>query len=348
MAEVLRRDGYVSVVQVLVEMQRLTPARLEDWRFGRVPCLERVVQGSLGGLSAIGREIRRSALAQGLRPSFTVYRTWGRGPKRALRFSKSGEPSIEQAYATHWLSRRGRDSSAGAAATAESRDSSAATAATGETRNSSAAAAATGESRPADGGPTRTDASPAEPAAAPRNVLQPGVPIVRDPEQVRRLAAEKADENAGLRRFLKWGGPPAALVDRFFHRLNAEVSAEVDCTECGNCCRELSPVIRPKDIERLSRRLHVPSPEFRASHLREEDGAFVFARTPCPLLDANRCSVYRDRPKDCRSFPHLHKKEMTSRLLVVLQNAGICPIVFSVLERLKAELLERGHDWRSA
>jgi hypothetical protein len=32
----------------------------------------------------------------------------------------------------------------------------------------------------------------------------------------------------------------------------------------------------------------------------------------------------------------------------VLQNAALCPIVFSVLERLKAELLERGYDWRSA
>jgi hypothetical protein len=64
-ADVLRREGHVSVVQVLVEMQRLTPGRLEDWRFGRVPYLERVVQGSLSELSAIGREVRRSALAQG-------------------------------------------------------------------------------------------------------------------------------------------------------------------------------------------------------------------------------------------------------------------------------------------
>ncbi len=322
-ADVLRREGHVSVVQVLVEMQRLTPARLEDWRFGRVPYLERVVQGSLSELSAIGREVRRAALAQGLTPSVTLYRKWGRGSKRALRFSKSGEPSIEEAYATHWLSRRGRGvSTPGAAA---------------------------GESRPSDRGSIRAEASPAEPPAAPpRNVLQPGVPIVRDPEQVRRLAADRADENAGLRRFLKWGGPPTALVDQLFHRLNGEVSAEIDCTECGNCCRELSPLIRPKDIERLSRRLRVPNPEFRASHLREEEGAFVFARTPCPLLEGNRCSVYRDRPKDCRSFPHLHKKEMTTRLLMVLQNASICPIVFSVLERLKAELLERGFDWRSA
>jgi hypothetical protein len=92
----------------------------------------------------------------------------------------------------------------------------------------------------------------------------------------------------------------------------------------------------------------VANHQFRADHVREEAGELLFARTPCPLLDGTRCSVYRDRPKDCRAYPHLHKKQMTTRLLGVLENARVCPIVFNVLERLKAELLERGHDWREA
>ena len=91
----------------------------------------------------------------------------------------------------------------------------------------------------------------------------------------------------------------------------------------------------------------MPNPEFRKAHLREDGEGLVFARTPCPLLDGTRCSCYRDRPEDCRSYPHLHKKDMTRRLLGVLENAGVCPIAFTVLERLKAELLERGHDWRA-
>ena len=107
-AVVLRHKGHVSVVDVLVEMKRLTPDHIEDWRFGRIPYLERVVAGNLSKLSLIGREIRRVARAHGLKPSVTVYRKWGKGPKRTLRFSRSGEPSVEQAYATHWLSKRGR------------------------------------------------------------------------------------------------------------------------------------------------------------------------------------------------------------------------------------------------
>ena len=39
---------------------------------------------------------------------------------------------------------------------------------------------------------------------------------------------------------------------------------------------------------------------------------------------------------------------MRCRLLGVLENAAVCPIVFSTLERLKAELVEQGHDWSSA
>ena len=50
------------------------------------------------------------------------------------------------------------------------------------------------------------------------------------------------------------------------------------------------------------------------------------------------------RVADCRSYPHLHKKDMASRLLGVIENAAVCPIVFGVLERLKAELVERGFE----
>ena len=66
------------------------------------------MQGNLSKLSAIVREIRRVAEEQGLKPSETVYRKWGKGPKRPLRFSKHGEAHVERAYATHWVSRRDR------------------------------------------------------------------------------------------------------------------------------------------------------------------------------------------------------------------------------------------------
>ena len=322
-AIVLRQKGYVSVLDVLVEMKRLTPAHLEDWRFGRVPYLERVIEGNLSKLSLIGREVRNVAQAQGLTPSVTFHRRWGKGPKRALRFSKSGDPSVELAYATQWVSERGR------------------------------------ARRPWTGarkGCRRSGMAERFPPMRPGRRLRPndrrtscsrGCRSCGTPTGSRSWPPGSANENSDLRAFLKWEGPPPKLVDRLFHRLQAEVSAEIDCTECARCCRELSPVLKAKDVERLARRLRVPNPEFRKAHLREDGEGLVFARTPCPLLDGIRCSCYRDRPEDCRSYPHLHKKGMTRRLLGVLENAGVCPIAFTVLERLKAELLERGHDWRA-
>lgn len=123
-ADLLREKGCVTMVDVLVALGRLTPTRLKDWRLGRVPYLERVVQGSLGKLSATVREVRASCEAMGLLPNVTEYRSWGRGPKRRLRFSASGEPAIERAYSTRWTSeafRRGEHRNAPAPALAKAR-----------------------------------------------------------------------------------------------------------------------------------------------------------------------------------------------------------------------------------
>ena len=160
------------------------------------------------------------------------------------------------------------------------------------------------------------------------------------------MAEKKRDENVSLRVFLKWGPLSARLVDRLFRRLFVEVAAEIDCTECAACCMQLGPLLDSKDIDRLARRLRVPNPEFQASYLRKVEDGVVFNRLPCPLLDGKRCSCYEDRPADCRSYPHLHKKNMTTRMATVLANACLCPIAFGTLERLKAELRERGIDWR--
>ena len=51
----LHRGKVVAPVEVLVLMGMLEPARLEDWRFGRVPYLERVIRGSLPRLSRLLR-----------------------------------------------------------------------------------------------------------------------------------------------------------------------------------------------------------------------------------------------------------------------------------------------------
>lgn len=101
--EILKRGEVVATVDVLVEMGRLTRKNVEDWRFGRIPYLERVFLGNLGKASRILRIIHLHASASNLRPSQTVYRRWGKGKQDRLRFTRCGDPNIEKAYATHFL-----------------------------------------------------------------------------------------------------------------------------------------------------------------------------------------------------------------------------------------------------
>ncbi len=98
----LARTGLVTPIDVLMGLGWLTPANVENWRRGRVPYLERVTQASLGKLSTAMRALQRWARQHRLRPSRTDYRSWTRS-RTTLRFSKTGNPHIEQAYTTHWI-----------------------------------------------------------------------------------------------------------------------------------------------------------------------------------------------------------------------------------------------------
>jgi hypothetical protein len=105
---ILERTDVLAPVEVLIAMDILAPAHLEDWRRGRVPYLERVIQGSLPRLSRILRILRQQALALGLKPSVTVYNRWGKGPRQRLRFTRTGDPGLERAYACHFVRSRAR------------------------------------------------------------------------------------------------------------------------------------------------------------------------------------------------------------------------------------------------
>jgi hypothetical protein len=99
----LAERQFVTAIDVLVGLGWLEPRRVQEWRQGRVDCLERVVVASLGKISTAMRCFRRWARERGLKPSETGYVARTRG-RQALRFSRSGDPEIERAYRTHWVS----------------------------------------------------------------------------------------------------------------------------------------------------------------------------------------------------------------------------------------------------
>ena len=157
-----------------------------------------------------------------------------------------------------------------------------------------------------------------------------------DLRKIKKMAKKKENENWAFRGYLK--GKGSEEIDPIVHRLYEEVSAQIDCTTCGNCCKEVSPVLSPKDIEVFSEGLGMPVSEFKPLHLTVDMGDTIFNQRPCPFLKDNKCSNYDHRPANCQSYPHLHKDDFTTRLFGVLNNYGICPIVFNVYEQLKDEV----------
>jgi hypothetical protein len=102
-ATILEKDKVVRPIDVLVGMQLLSGDDLQEWRCGRIPYLEQVVDCNLTRLSRLLRILRFHVHDLRLVPSATAYLRHGSGPKQRLRFTKTGDAKLEKAYSTHFI-----------------------------------------------------------------------------------------------------------------------------------------------------------------------------------------------------------------------------------------------------
>jgi hypothetical protein len=153
--------------------------------------------------------------------------------------------------------------------------------------------------------------------------------------EIKTLAFKKRKENATF--FRQLGAKPPGRVDEAFQNLHDEVFAEVDCLECGNCCKSLGPKLNSADIRRISGVLRIKATEVEEKYLRlDEDNDHVFRIMPCVFLEEdNTCKIYEDRPRACREYPHTDQRKMHKVLDITLKNIPVCPAVFEIVERLK-------------
>lgn len=121
--------------------------------------------------------------------------------------------------------------------------------------------------------------------------------------------------------------------------LHEEAFEKIDCLQCANCCKHYSPRFKTPDIKRISKHLKLRESEFIAKYLVvDEDGDFVANTKPCPFLGAdNHCSIYEQRPSDCRRFPYTDEDVFIKRQQLTLKNSTFCPITYYVLEKLISE-----------
>ena len=126
-------------------------------------------------------------------------------------------------------------------------------------------------------------------------------------------------------------------LDKVVHELHDEVFQEIDCLDCANCCKSISPTLYDKDVERLARHFKLKPSQFVEEYLYvDNEGDYVFKQTPCPfLLPDNYCMAYESRPKACREYPHTDRKRFYQILELTLKNTEVCPAVFDVVEKLK-------------
>jgi uncharacterized protein len=172
--------------------------------------------------------------------------------------------------------------------------------------------------------------------------------IEKDIEKIKSLAFEKEDENWRFRAFLKSSDMSIASMDRMVAVWYEDVRQTIDCRTCGHCCMVMAPMLTGRDMNRLVSHLGVSRKELIDKHLEpsKEDKGYTTKELPCPFLKDMQCTVYDARPDTCRSYPHLHKHEFRSRLMQVIDNCSVCPIVYNVYEGLKSELWRRsGKRW---
>lgn len=155
---------------------------------------------------------------------------------------------------------------------------------------------------------------------------------------LQKLAKEKQEENK--RFFAQLKKKPPKNLDYLTQEIHDEISSEIDCLQCANCCKTTGPLLTNIDIERISKHLCLKSSEFINRYLRiDEDKDYIFQSMPCPFLASdNYCLIYDVRPKACREYPHTDRKKIYQIGNLTIKNTEICPIAFKVVEKMKSSI----------
>lgn len=113
----------------------------------------------------------------------------------------------------------------------------------------------------------------------------------------------------------------------------------------GKCCRESILYLHPYDILPMKKRLEITSEEFLKKytyyHIDEKTSQiFVILKMPCPFFSAKGCSIYTERPIECRYFPvgALFYRNPTS-------NEDECKIAYLLNEESNCLGLREDSEW---
>jgi uncharacterized protein len=149
-------------------------------------------------------------------------------------------------------------------------------------------------------------------------------------------AIEKENENIRFRSFLKQ--KDSTYVDEAVAPIAEHFTKAIDCTACGNCCKNIMISVDDVEINNIANALNedVKTCKLKYFDSSTESDMILINAIPCHFLKDNKCTVYANRPSACSSFPHLDLPNFTSRLFSMLDGYGVCPIIYHTMEELKA------------
>jgi Fe-S-cluster containining protein len=129
-----------------------------------------------------------------------------------------------------------------------------------------------------------------------------------------------------------------AQLDAIVEAVAAPIIADIDCTQCANCCRTLDVYLEPDDLNRLERAFHISIDEIRTrcvdDDVLSDSGAVGKLKgKPCKFLDDKRCGIYEYRPQACRDYPFL-TPDFRWSMEQLIPGAAVCPIIYHTLNAL--------------
>ena len=103
-----------------------------------------------------------------------------------------------------------------------------------------------------------------------------------DLQKIKLLGEKRDRENWEFRSFLKFIDMETEELDSMVHSIYQEVSSQIDCTKCANCCKEMKPILDQQDIKKFSSGIDIPVKDFKDKHLErgEEPNEFYFNKKP--------------------------------------------------------------------
>lgn len=164
--------------------------------------------------------------------------------------------------------------------------------------------------------------------------------MTTDLDRIADLAREKAAENLAFRRYLRGQSRPK----HEFSEIAAGVEAQIDCTQCANCCRELRVEVSTAEAAAIAAHLGMGLEDvmrlYTSYDAHREERMLARQGGACVFLDGKLCMIHAARPKACRDFPHTHPDGVSlgSRMSSVCRHSEVCPILFHALEEYKRRL----------